>query len=113
LQIGTDDDNLPITSCVVRPQEAAKVINRALPPKSGNQRIVWDALGEPLRKSPHYGMAGAPSSRPCITIEVAIEATRGMLVCDAKRRTERTQAAIRGLIDRGLLQHRDGWLWCQ
>jgi hypothetical protein len=111
IEIGTDDDGEPLTSCVVFPTDAATP-RMKLPPKSGNQRIVWDALDEPLRKSAHYGQAGAPPGRPCITLEAAVEHSRGRLVCEPKRQTERAQAAIRGLVGRGLLEHRDGWLWC-
>jgi phage/plasmid primase-like uncharacterized protein len=111
VDIGTDDDGEPLTSCVVFPSEPAAP-RMKLPPKSGNQRIVWDALDEPLRKSTHYGQAGAPPGRPCITLDAAVEHSRGRLVCEPKRQTERAQAAIRGLVGRGLLEHRDGWLWC-
>lgn len=106
-------DGEPATSCVVRPQDGDDARGRRpLPPKAGHQRMVWDALGEPFKQSQNFGMASAPSSRPCITMEAAIAASRGRLVCDPKRQTERAQAAIRGLVDRGVLQHRDGWLWC-
>lgn len=111
VEIGEDDDGEPLTSCVVR-TDVSDGSRRVMPPKSGNQRIVWNALGEPLRTSANFGMAGAPMGRPCITLEAAVDAARGHLVCDAKRRTERTQAAISGLVARGLLEHRDGWLWC-
>jgi phage/plasmid primase-like uncharacterized protein len=113
VDVGTDDDGEPLTSCVVAPAaDMGEAVRRMMPPKSGNQRIVWDVLDEPLRKSAHYGQAGAPPGRPCITLEAAVEYSRGRLVCEPKRQTERAQAAIRGLVGRGLLEHRDGWLWC-
>lgn len=113
VEIGTDEDGEPVTSCIVRPEEnAGTAVRRALPPKSGNQKIVWDALGEVLRKSTSFGEAGSPPGRPCIRLEDAIEQTRGRLVCEQKRQTERTRDAIKGLIARGLLEHREGWLWC-
>jgi hypothetical protein len=112
VEIGTDDEGEPLTSCIIAPEESTgAVMRRALPPKSGNQRIVWDALQDVLKNSPHYGQAGAPQTRPCVKLEDAIERTRGRLVCDSKRQTERTQAAITGLVSRGLLEHREGWLW--
>ena len=43
----------------------------------------------------------------------AIDGTRTRLVCDPKRQTERAQAAIRGLVDRGILCHEGGFLWCE
>ena len=118
VELGTDEDGEPVTSCVVRPVvEVADSIRRALPPKSGNQRVVWDALAEIFRKAGNARPDGAPDTlphgRPCLTLEAAIEKTRARLVCDPKRQTERTQAAIRGLVERGLLQHEAGFLWCK
>ena len=113
VEIATDDDGEPVTSCVVRPDADARVGARRMAlPKSGNQRIAWDALGAPLRESVTYGMAGAPPGRPCITMEAAVDHVRGKLPVDPKRQTERTRQAIAGLVSRGLLSHQDGWLWC-
>lgn len=113
VEVGKDEDGEPLTSCVVLAEEATgEALRRALPPKSGNQKIIWDALGEELRKSSSFAEAGAPPGRPCIRLEDAIEKTRGLLICEAKRQTERARDALKGLIARGLLQHREGWLWC-
>jgi len=117
VEIGTDDEGEPITSCVVVPEESTgDAVRRALPPKSGNQRIIWDALGGLFRAAGSYAPEGAPkevpAGRPCILLDDAIDGTRSRLVCDAKRQTERTQAAITGLINRGLIEHREGWIWC-
>ena len=118
VELGTDEDGEPITSCVIHPLEkSAETLRRPLPPKSGNQRIVWDTLGEIFRKAGSVKPEGAPDTlpqgRPCITLEAAIEQTRNRLVCDLKRQTERAQAAIRGLVDRGILCHEGGFLWCK
>jgi hypothetical protein len=110
--LGTDDDGEEITSCVIVPEnDQGEGFRRVLPPKSGNQRIIWDALQDVLKKSPSYGKAGAAPTRPCVTLEDAIEQTRSRLVCDSKRQTERTQSAISGLVARGLLNFKEGWLW--
>lgn len=118
VELGTDEDGEPITSCTLHPLELiADSIKKVMPPKSGNQRAVWDALGDVFRKAGNARPEGAPDTlpqgRPCITLETAIDKTRARLVCDPKRQTERAQAAIRGLIDRGLLCHERGFLWCQ
>lgn len=113
VEIGADEDGEPLTSCVVKAEEATgDALRRTLPPKSGNQKIIWDALGELLRKSMSFAEAGAPPGRPCVRLEDAIEKTRALLVCEPKRQTERARAAVQGLIARGLLNHREGWLWC-
>ena len=112
VEVGTDADGEPITSCVVVPEESAgAAVRRVLPPKSGNQRIVWDALSEMLKASPHYGQAGAAATRPCVRLDDAIEKARSRLVCDPKRQTERARSAITGLISNGQIIHREGWLW--
>ena len=112
VEVGNDEDGEPITSCVIAPEEnAGDAVRRVLPPKSGNQRVIWDALGTVLKSSSSYGQGGAAPTRPCVRLDDAIEKTRTRLVCDPKRQTERTQAAITGLINRGLIEHREGWLW--
>lgn len=112
VEVGIDEEGEPITSCVVVPaQNTGQALRRALPPKSGNQRIIWDALVDVLKASTHYGQAGAAPHRQCVQLADAIAKTRGRLVCESKRQTERTQGAITGLINRGLLEHRDGWIW--
>lgn len=112
VEVGTDEDGEAVTSCVIAPEEnAGAAVRRPLPPKSGNQRHILDALGEVLKAARDYGQAGAPIDRPCVQLEDAIEKTRGSLVCDPKRQTERTRAALSGLITRGIVGHRDGWIW--
>lgn len=116
VELGEDDEGEPITSCTIAPEESAgTMMRRALPPKSGNQRVVYDGLNEMLRAAgigrPKDAPAELPNGRPCIRLEAAIQQTRSRLVCDPKRQTERAQAAIRGLVERGVIVHREGWLW--
>lgn len=118
VELGTDEDGEPVTSCVIHPlEEIEDSIKKVMPPKSGNQRAIWDALGEIFRKAGNTRPDGAPDTlpqgRPCLTLEAAIDKTRVRLVCDPKRQTERAQDAIRGLVDRGLLCHERGFLWCK
>lgn len=113
VELGEDAEGWSITSCVVEPEEqAADAVNRASLPRGGNQRIVWDGLGELLRASKDYGQAGAPPTRPCVKLEDAIHTLRERLPCESDRQTERTRLAVTGLISKGLIHHREGWLWC-
>lgn len=116
IDLGTDSDGEEITSCCIVPEETTgDMVRRALPPKSGNQRAIFDALSELFRANGERRPDGVPESlpygRPVLRLEDAIEQTRSRLICDPKRQTERTQAAIRGLVERGVLIHREGWLW--
>jgi len=111
VELGTDDDGDLVTSCVVVPEDDAKSATRPKLPKGGNQRIVYDALGELLRNSRDFGKAGAPAPRPCVELEAAVENIAPRLAVEVKRKVERTRQAFTGLIASRAIEHREGWLW--
>ncbi|MDP1610089.1 MAG: AAA family ATPase [Sulfuritalea sp.] len=115
VEIGEHDDGEAITSCVVVAGEHKAEFRRVLPPKSGNQKIVWDALGVVLREAgdvrPKDAPASLPQGRPAATVDDAIAGIRDRLACDAKRRTERTQQALTGLQAKGLITIDGGYVW--
>ena len=114
VDLGKDHDGEQLTSCVVSPEVGGTVRRSALPPKSGNQKLIWDALLEMLATADSHP-EGAPTEAPfgqgAIRLDDAIEKTRTRLTCESKRQTERAHAAITGLVARGILVHQDGWLW--
>lgn len=114
VEIGSDDGEA-ITSCVVVPDDEVPTIRRVLPPKSGNQRVIWDALGELLRQAGDMRPKDAPDSlpvgRPTVTLEAAIDRIRERLACDPKRKTERTQQALTGLQAKRLIVIDGGYVW--
>ena len=115
--LGTDADGDEITSCIVEPAEAAAdAVRRVKLPHGGNQRLVWDALGDMFKAAGCFGKkdvpAECPPGRPAIKLDDAIEKTRGRLTCADDRKTERARLAVTGLITRGLLVLREGWIWC-
>lgn len=112
VELGTDEDGEPITSCVVAPIDGPATTPRAKAPQGGNQKIVWDALGDLFKESKNYGVAGAPPNRAAIKLDDAIAHSKERLPLSSDRQTERANQAITGLISRGLLTHHDGWLWC-
>jgi len=113
IELGTDDEGDRITSLVMEPTDQPTQKPREVAkPAGANQRIVWDVVGELLRQSTTYGMAGAPAIRPCVTVGAAIEGCRGRLVVDEKHRKERTMTTINGLVGRKCLVLQDDWLWC-
>ncbi|HUW38095.1 MAG TPA: helicase RepA family protein [Rhodocyclaceae bacterium] len=112
VQIGTSEDGSVQTSCVIIPErETIEALASVRTPSGGNQRIALDALREMLIFAEHRGQGGAPGDKPCISLEAAIEKVRGRLACDTKRQIERANKAITGLVNRGCLNLREGWIW--
>jgi phage/plasmid primase-like uncharacterized protein len=118
VEVGFDEDGDPITSCVIEQEiDAGHAVRSIKLPSGGNQRIVWDALGELLRQPAALVASGAPADlpagRPAIRLEDAITKLRGRLPeVEQKRQRERITDAVTGLINRGALVLRDGWIWC-
>ena len=116
VEIGEHDDGEPITSCVVvADEETPAGYRRPSLPKSGNQLVVWDALGELLKKAgdarPNDAPASLPPGRPAVTMDAAIAGIRDRLACDPKRKTERTQQALTGLQAKRLVTIDGGYVW--
>lgn len=112
VELGDDADGWPVSSCVVEPEmPAADAVGAAKYPHGGNQRIVWDGIRKLLKESKSFGQAGAPMMRPCIRLDDALVGLHGCLACEPKRQSERIGQAITGLVNRGVLALREGWLW--
>lgn len=113
VDLGLDDEGRAINSCVVSTDDEKheERLPRAKLPKGGNQKIVLDALRPLFRASHAFGRAGAPPVRPCLTIDEAVDGTAPHLVVEPKRRRERAQQAVTGLVASGVLGSNEGWLW--
>lgn len=110
--LGVDDEGDEITSCIVVPDTSVEAIKKQLKLPSGdNQKIAMDALATPLRNSSEFGKGGAPPGRPCIRQEDAVKLVTERLLCDHKRKRERAEKALTGLVARGIYGASDGWLW--
>jgi len=118
MEIDSDEEGEPITSCIVMGEErAGDAVRRAKVPQGGNQRILWDALGEVFRAAGTYAPEGAPKElppgRPCLRLDDAIAKTQGRLPVETDRQAERARLAITGLITKGLIAHQGGFVWCK
>ena len=115
VEIGRHEDNVAISSCVVVPDDGARQVRRAIPPKSGNQGLAWAVLVEKLRQVSVTRPPDAPSTLPqgcaALPLTFAIEAIRERLACDPKRKTERAQQALNGLQARGLIRVDRDYVW--
>jgi hypothetical protein len=112
VELFTDSDGDPITSCVVVPREhAADSLRRVKLPTGGNQRIVYDVARELIGKTSDFGHAEAPATSPCIRVEDLVSSCYGRLAVESRRVPERVRDAITGLVNKGCLMLREGWLW--
>ena len=111
MPLGKDDDGEEITSCVIVPDESAHVARKQKRLLGANQKIARDALGEPLRKSPHTGKEGTPTGTPCINYDEAVSIVSERMPTDAKHRKTRAMSAISGLVSNGILGMKGDWLW--
>lgn len=111
-ELGIDEDGDAITSCVVEPAEALQeCVRKAKVPGGGNMRVAYDAISTALKASHSFGKASAPPTRPCITLEQALDAIGPRLPVEPKRQRERAQSAITGLTGKGVIAFEGGWLW--
>lgn len=111
VELGTDDDGDPITSCIIKPEERTDSVRRVKLPKGGNQKVVYDVAGELLRASKDSGKGGAPYGRPCVCVDELIEACRGRLAVENDRVPERVRIAVTGLVNASCLILREGWIY--
>lgn len=112
VDLGEDEEGLPIASCVVAgAPRLDKIPERVKLPQGGNQRIAYDALLPLLKESRDYGRASAPPNRPCLDLERTLPLIRAKLPVSTDRQTERAREAIKGLVSRGVLGFDGGWLW--
>lgn len=111
IELGEDEDDDPITSCVVEPDDTPTDSIRKAAPRGGNARIAFDAIKAALKDSKQFGKGDAPPTRPTIALEAAIDAAAACLPVDPKRRRERAEAAITALVSKEYLVHLEGWIW--
>lgn len=109
VDLGIDDDNDLISSCVIQPLSNTILNNKETKaPKGVNQKIVLDRIKE-LLQSPIYHQ----NEKPKIDLKVAIDLIKDDLDVEPKRCVERTRQAIIGLVSNGVLQNEKGQLSIQ
>jgi len=110
-ELGPDADGEPVTSCTVEADTTTQAVRAAKLPQGGNQRIALDALRPMFKAQGRAGIDGAPPLRLCLELDAAIAAAANALPVDPDRKTERARVAVTGLISRGVLACRNGWIW--
>ena len=78
VELGTDDEGEPVTSCVVESDMSAEQVKRTPLPQGANQKLAWEAI-QPIFKEGHYNRPGVPPNRPAVALETAIGAAASRL----------------------------------
>ncbi|MFO1415020.1 MAG: hypothetical protein U1F10_14165 [Burkholderiales bacterium] len=111
LEVARHDDGEAVTSCVIVPDYSAPV-RRPKMPAGAAQRLVFDALGQLLKASPHYGMAGTSATKCCVELEAVMPDLAAALVATpTDKRSYIARRTIQSMAAAGVIQSRDGWVW--
>lgn len=105
--LGKDSDGDDITSCVVEPDFMAAYRTEPKEPKGTNQKIALreiKALLQTATTQPGH-------SQIRIKSEEAISAIGSVLHIDPKRKRERAESAIMGLVAADIITQKDGLIW--
>lgn len=113
VELGSDPDGDPVTSCIVEPDgaTAADTVQRLKLPQGSNQKIAYQAIGELLRHAKDFDKGGAPNGRPCIQIDSAFAAVAARMPCAEESRRYVARRAVTAMVGNGIYQVREGWLW--
>jgi len=116
VELGKDDDGDAITSCIIVPDlDGGGIATQVRSPRGSNQKIILKALRELLQSHmPSENEAQpecVPSGHSYIKLEEAIAQTCGRLTCQSDQRNRSTRQAISRLIELGLLELKEDWLW--
>jgi hypothetical protein len=109
--LGFDSHGDALTSCVVLPDHAARDVRAVKLPQGGNQKIVLNALRPMFKKDGQTGKPGAPPLVLCLELEAAVTMAASALLVAPDRKAERARDAITGLVARGVLGCKEGWIW--
>lgn len=110
IDLGVDNDNDPISSCVVVQDETAAAIHNVKMPRGANQKIAINAL-KPCFERGSISKVREAKARPCISLDEGIEAVAGQLTCEPARRNTLARSIINALVGNGLLGCKDDLLW--
>lgn len=115
IDLGTDGDGDPITSCAVSSDAGA--IFQLPPPSGANQKAALAAIRKALSASSTLGRAGCDPQTQCMKLDDAVAVAAASLVgVEKKRRGPRAREAMQGLIEgkhlrRGLDAEQEEWVW--
>ena len=105
IEVGKDEAGLPVSSCVIVPDEVTgKFLDKIPLPQGLNQQVVWTALKELLEDSKNNEKSNELIGTPQVQIDQLIDLCRDRLDCVDSRKVERIKEAINSFAKKGLIQ---------
>jgi putative DNA primase/helicase len=111
VNLGVDENEEAITSCIVASDAAATLSSSTGGPTGKNQVRAFDYLQIAFTLSPTFGQGGAPQAARCVSHGSAVlEVSKLLVEVDPKHRKERAKEAINQLVSRGVFRLTGAWL---
>ncbi len=107
VKLGQDSDGDVITSCVALPDINGGRKQHAPEPRGANQKIALKAIRGALTAAP----IPPGGERAQMSLGDAIDAAAAAIPCEDKRKRERAQSAINGLVAANILSQQNGEVW--
>src|SRR5262249_48466407 len=101
----------PITSCAIEHLGEEALRAQRPYPRGSAQVIVYRVIGELLRASRDYGRGGAPPTRPCVSLEVAVEQSAQHMVCEPKNPKYLARRSVTKMVESRIYCASNDWLW--
>lgn len=111
LEVDEDEDGEPVSSCVIQADNSERAVQQIKLPQGSNQKIAHEAMGMLLRKTTDFGNGGAPTGRPCVALDAAIDVAAARMPCAVDSRRYIAKRAVTAMVGNGIYVVQDGWLW--
>jgi hypothetical protein len=117
VEIGRDEDNNPVYSCVVEETSGPRPAQeRQAAPTSANQKLALRVIGDLYTSDRGYlchpdAPVHLPQGKSVLRIEDVVEAMRPLMTCEKKQRNRSSRLALDGLQAKGMIQIFNELLW--
>ncbi len=110
VNVGFDDHNQEITSCVALFDSSKEILPKKIS-LGRNQKWALEEINKQLINSYHIGKEGASALSKCLNFDETVLLVAERMPTDAKHRKSRAKEAIAGLVDKKYLGMEGDWLW--
>lgn len=110
VNVGFDDHNQEITSCVASFDSSKEIFPKKIS-LGRNQKWALEEIDKQLINSYYIGKEGAPALSKGLNFDETVSLVAERMPTDAKHRKSRAKEAIAGLVDKKYLGMKGDWLW--